>query len=115
MTHWPILWLGLAVLAAGWLTCAKRSKAAMLGLVFALGGVLHVILDSLVGDIWWFAPFIDQPYALFTVPATFQPWWLNFLLHWSFAVELAICLWALVVCRRRAKVRSQVLTAPPVD
>lgn len=55
---------------------------------------LHLLLDTFVGDIWWGAPFYDQPLALFSVPARFSPWWLNFVLHWSFAVELAICGWA---------------------
>jgi hypothetical protein len=35
------------------------------------------------------------------MPAIFKPWWLNFELHWSFAVELAICAWALPIYRRR--------------
>jgi hypothetical protein len=73
-----------------------------------LGEVLHVILDSLVGDIWWLAPFVDRSYALFTVPAVRSPWWMNFLLHWSFAVELAICFWALLVYRKRLKNRGKI-------
>jgi len=102
LSHWPIIWLTLAAASALWFGWSKQSKAAILSLVFCLGGVLHVALDSFVGDIWWFAPFIDRPYAMFTVPARFQPWWLNFILHWSFAVELAICVWALLVCRGRS-------------
>ena len=82
ISHWPILWLSLTVLAAFWFGYVRQSRAAALALVFCLGGVLHVILDSFVGDIWWFAPFVDQPYAMFTVPARFSPWWLNFILHW---------------------------------
>lgn len=103
ISHWPIVWFGLAVLSAIWFSRARLSKWAALSLVFCLGGVLHVVLDSFVGDIWWFAPFLDQPYAMFTVPAKFQPWWLNFILHWSFAVELAICIWALLIYRDRSK------------
>lgn len=101
-THWPIVWLTLTAISALWSSLAKQSKAAMLSLVVCLGGVLHMVLDSFVGDIWWLAPFMDQPFAMFTVPARFKPWWLNFILHWSFAVELAICIWALVIYRRRA-------------
>ena len=101
VSHWPILWLSLASAGGLCLLCARQSKAALLALVFSAGGVLHVILDSVVGDIWWLAPFIDQPYALFVVPALFTPWWLNFMLHWSFALELAIVAWALFIYRRR--------------
>jgi hypothetical protein len=102
-THWPVFWLPLTVAALLWCIRAKQSKASFLASVFCLGGLLHLVLDSFVGDIWWFAPFLDRPYALFTVPARFTPWWLSFILHWSFAVELAICLWALVLYRRRSR------------
>ncbi len=110
-SHWPIIWLGLTTLSAIWFNYAKQSKSATLSLIFCLGGVLHVILDSFVGDIWWFAPFLDKPYSLFTVPAKFKPWWLNFILHWSFAVELIICFWAFLIYRRRCS--KHPLQAPP--
>lgn len=100
-THWPLLWIFLLAVAFAWLAVSKRKKPALLSIIIFLGCVLHVILDSVVGDIWWFAPFIDKPYALFTVSAVFKPWWLNFVLHWSFALELAIVAWALMVYRRR--------------
>jgi len=90
LSHWPILWIGLlsiSVLAVG---VMKRKPLPFLVLIFSLGGLLHMLLDSVVGDIWWLAPIVDQPYALFTVPARFQPWWLNFVLHWSFVIELLI-------------------------
>ena len=72
----------------------KRKPLTFLALIFSVGGLLHMLLDSVVGDIWWLAPIVDQPYALFTVPARFQPWWLNFVLHWSFVIELLIIVWA---------------------
>ena len=56
-----------------------------------------MVQDSVVGDIWWFAPFIDRSFALYT------PWWLNFVLHWSFALELAICAIAVITFRRRQR------------
>lgn len=101
LTHWPLLWLCLVVASILWFRVSRFSKASCLSLVFTAGGVLHLILDSFVGDIWWFAPFWEKPYAMFTVPAIFTPWWLNFVFHWSFAVELLICLWALTIYRRR--------------
>jgi hypothetical protein len=102
VTHWPLLWLVLSAAFALWLRNVRAPTAAFLSLVFCLGGVLHLMLDTLVGDIWWFAPFVDRPYALFKVPAVFKPWWLNFLLHWSFAAELAVSTWAMLLYRRRS-------------
>jgi len=102
VTHWPMLWVCLVAVSIIWARLSRYSKASCLSLVFAAGGVLHLILDSFVGDIWWFAPLGGKPYAMFTVPALFKPWWLNFFFHWSFAVELIICLWALTLYRRRS-------------
>ncbi len=110
-THWPLCWLALCLVCWAWRRAAANSASAALAWVFSLGGSLHLLLDSLVGDIWWFAPLIDRPYALFNVPAGLKPWWLNFLLHWSFAVELAITAWALLLYQRRRRDARSATTA----
>ena len=102
-SHWPIFWLGLAVGSAMWLRVSHAKSRVFLVFVFCLGGLLHIVLDSVVGDVWWLAPFVDQPFSLFSVRAVFKPWWLNFILHWSFALELAICGWAWQVRRALRK------------
>ncbi|MDR3054139.1 MAG: metal-dependent hydrolase [Zoogloeaceae bacterium] len=99
-THWPIVWLTLMALSALFFRLT-RSALAFAILLFCACAFLHLILDTLVGDIWWLAPFQDKPYALFTVPARFSPWWLNFFLHWSFVAELLIWVWAIRMYRRR--------------
>ena len=105
LTHWPVLWLALLAAALLW-NRWHASRAALLLGIFALGGVLHLVLDTLVGDVWWLMPWVNEPYAFFTVTARHQPWWLNFLLHWSFAVELAICAWAALLYRARRRSRN---------
>lgn len=92
-THWPIVWLPL-LLVFGLRFLFLRKKFDLLCAGFFFAGFIHLILDTFVGDIWWLAPFIDQPFAFFTVPAITKPWWLNFVIHWSFAVEVFICFWA---------------------
>lgn len=101
MTHWPIVWLGLILMSLAMLWVARNKKNPLLLFLFGVTGFLHLVLDSVVGDIWWFAPFVDKPYAMFTVPSTFSPWWLNFVLHWSFALELGICVVAFVMWRQQ--------------
>ena len=93
VTHFPILWGSLLLVSAVWWGFLRGERAA-LATIFALNGFIHMLLDSIVGDIWWLAPFVDRPFALFTVPALYQPWWLNFILHWSFALEVALVIWA---------------------
>ena len=114
-SHWPLCWLLLAAGSALWLRCARGSRAAFLTLVFSLGGILHVILDSVVGDVWWFAPFIDERFSLFHLHARFKPWWLNLFLHWTFALELAICAWAYYLYRRRQDDERRRGARPEID
>jgi inner membrane protein len=101
-SHFPILWFCLLVISLLWMRYNLSSKAASLAFIFCLSGFIHLILDSIVGDIWWLAPFVDRPFVMFTVPALYQPWWLNFIFHWSFALELALWVVALFIYRQRA-------------
>lgn len=88
-THLPIAWLGIGVLA--WVAARQRSTAFRQALAaFLLGWMSHLWLDSITGDIWWLYPLIDRPYSLTQVHAVYEPWWMNFLLHWSMALELGI-------------------------
>jgi inner membrane protein len=105
VSHWPLLWLSMAFVSFLFLRLTTNKRRAFLATVFSLGGVLHILLDSVVGDVWWFAPVVDKPYSLFTVTARYDPWWLNFFLHWSFALEVAITAWAVIVFRKQKKSR----------
>ena len=87
-THWPVTWL-LLILAMQLLR--RRTRWADYGWLFAVNGMLHMVLDTVVGRIWWLAPWVDRPFYLATVHPLHRPWWLNFLLHPSFGLELLIC------------------------
>ena len=100
VTHFPVIWFLLLLGSAMWFKFAKVKNTAALAAIFSLNGFLHMFFDTIVGDIWWFAPFVDRPFAFFTVPALYKPWWLNFLLHWSFAVEIAILAFAIYLWRK---------------
>ena len=82
-----------------WRADRTRLWAALAG-VFALGGFTHMVLDSVVGDIAWLAPFSHEYFSLSHVEAIFEPWWLNFILHWSFALELGLVALAVYEWRR---------------
>ena len=101
--HYPVLWLALSLLSVAWYLASGKKTPALLALAFCASALLHVMLDGIVGDIWLFAPWIDRPYALATVTPGFSPWWLNFILHWSFLIELFITGLAAYVWTRRKK------------
>ncbi|MDD5330067.1 MAG: metal-dependent hydrolase [Sulfuricella sp.] len=89
-THLPVFWVSILALAITSCLLMKKRAPLLLVLLFGVNIVLHLALDSIVGDIWWLAPFLNKPFAMFSVPAQYSPWYLNFILHWSFWLEIAI-------------------------
>lgn len=98
--HFPIVWAVLLLVSLIWFHAARARIAAALAVIFSVNGLLHMVLDTVAGDIWWLAPFVDQPFSLFAVPGRYSPWWVNNMLHWTFAFELAIVAWAVHLWRR---------------
>lgn len=100
--HWFSFWIPIFLIALIYFIHSKyTAKPALMISFFSGAALLHIGLDTFVGDVWLFAPFIDQPYVFFEVSSRYQPWWLNFILHWSFFVELLICLIALILLVRK--------------
>ena len=93
--HGPLFWVAVAALVwilgrlAGW-----RDSGAIAGVALA-SLLLHMVLDSVVAEIAWLAPFSDRTFGLMEVPARHDWWVWNFILHWSFGLELAIVALAL--------------------
>ncbi|MEZ2131614.1 MULTISPECIES: metal-dependent hydrolase [unclassified Sinorhizobium] len=109
LTHTPFFWLAVAALLA--LGSVLAGKRQWLVLVWAglLNVLLHLVLDTVAADIRWLFPFSDMRMNLVHVPALHQPWFLNFILHWTFLCELAIIIVAIVMfVRKWHKGRSRV-------
>ncbi len=89
-THIPAFWLAVcAGVLLAW--AANRELRPPVALwLFLLGVLSHLLLDSIVGDIYWLIPFSYQPFSLFTVHPRYSPWYLNFVMHWTFGLELAL-------------------------
>ncbi|MGH1464907.1 MAG: metal-dependent hydrolase [Cognatishimia sp.] len=99
ITHRPIVWL--AVLTIGFILQRKF----LLGL--GLGGILHMLLDTLAGAIVWGWPLATEPNTLVIVQATHDHWIKSFLWHWTFKVEIVVTLSGLgLFVFRRWKSRS---------
>ena len=103
--HWPSFWLAFAV-AFGVL--GLGSGRPFWGAAAGFGGgaaLLHLALDSVAGSVRWLAPFSDHETTLVTIPPGPHGWIWSFVTHWTFGVELAICLaagWVWSTARRRA-------------
>ena len=100
VTHFPVVWLAAMLICVVWWITGKFRQWALLAGIFSLGGFVHMLLDSVVGDIAWLAPFDDRFFSLFIVPAVYQVWWFNFILHWSFLLELMLVTSAVIMWYR---------------
>lgn len=89
LTHRPIFWTLLLVIVGFF----RLPFLQGLG----VGGLVHMLLDSIVGRITWAWPLSSKTFTLVEVPATQSHWILSFLTHWTFVVEIAITLCAIVV------------------
>jgi len=93
-THIPAFWL-LATGAAVALFRIARAPVPWSAVAALLAGLfLHLALDTVTGGIAWLYPYDIGRYVLVDVPARFDWWVWNFVLHWSFVLEIAILAWA---------------------
>ena len=97
--HVPAFWATLAGVSLPIIACrVRRFLPAVLGFFAAIA--LHLVLDTLAGDIKWLWPWSDDMVSLISVPASHPHWILNFILHPVFVAELAIWAVALFLWRR---------------
>ncbi|MFK7751496.1 MAG: metal-dependent hydrolase [Sedimentitalea sp.] len=101
VTHRPAVWAGITVVALLGLWLGRQPWAFAM-LAFGAAGLLHMCLDSIVGQIAWGWPFSEAAAPLVVVSATHDWWVMSFLTHWTFGVELIVCATALLVWWRRS-------------
>ena len=105
-THTPAFWL-LATGTAVTLFRVARAPVPWPAVAGLLAGVfLHLALDTVTGGIAWLYPYHTGRIALIDVPARFGWWVWNFVLHWSFVLEIAILAWAAREIGLARKVRA---------
>lgn len=98
LTHRPAVWAVVALLGVA----LQRKVVLALG----LGGLVHMVLDSIVGAIAWGWPLSQAAHPLVVVPATYDNWVMSFLTHWTFQFEIVLTLLALAVFIRQKRRRS---------
>lgn len=88
-THLPVFW---AIALLVWIALFwQRSRAwAWLGIVFGLSALGHMVLDSAAGGIRWLYPVSMEYFRLAHVHAGRSWWVMNFVLHWTFLLEVVI-------------------------
>jgi hypothetical protein len=100
ITHLPVSWLALLALLIFVGKLIKNRHFVAVSTVFCLSGLLHLVLDTLTGEVYWFAPFFHKGLNVFSV-ADVHVWWVrNYTDHWTFLFEIFISLAAMIVFLR---------------
>ena len=97
--HAPAFWAMIAVAVLPGVALWFRTYMSA-ALAFFTALLMHICLDTLAGDIMWQWPFSTEFTHFVTIPATYDWWVLNFVLHWVFALELAIWVTAFWLWKR---------------
>jgi inner membrane protein len=109
LPHLPLACAAFFAAAALLLWTLRARRETWLGWMVAVVNVmLHLVLDTTAGGIRWLWPLSDAELALGHVQARHDPWVLNFVLHWTFALEVLLVAAALVLLwRRRESARTK--------
>jgi hypothetical protein len=108
-THLPIVWVSFLFVSIGLRSCGLWARFSVYLLVFSLNGFVHMLLDTITGEIWWFAPFLDESFTLNTSTMRYERWWMNIIFNWAFAVEMGIVASALYLGYRDMRVRHKLI------
>jgi len=99
--HIPAFWAMVAAVTLPLVTLFAR-RFLMAAFAFFAALLVHVCLDTIGGDIMWRWPWSDTFTSLVSVPARYDNWVLNFVLHPVFILELMIWAAALWLWFRKA-------------
>jgi inner membrane protein len=100
ITHMPVFWLILLSIS---IICGKLFKKPDVAVITVIGcaaAILHLVCDTITGEIYWLYPLSSRGFNLFSV-SDVHVWWVqNYISHWTFLVEIAISTIAMVVFLR---------------
>lgn len=112
LPHLPLFWLTVFAVLALVLRVRGAARSTWLATTIVAANILlHLVLDTTAGGIRWLWPFSHAELVMAHVPARHEPWVLNFILHWTFALELAILAAALLVAWGTGRPRSRAVAA----
>jgi inner membrane protein len=89
-THIPFYWVSVYGLLVVPLWRWWGRVAVQRFTLLVCGGMLHMLLDSVASGILWLYPFDNNYIGLWHIPARYDWWVANYLLHWTFLLELVI-------------------------
>jgi len=100
-THLPLFWLTLTFLLSVINITLKARRSLIIILLLAANVFLHLVLDTMTSGIQWFQPFSGNFLSFIDISGGYQWWVWNFILHWTFIIELILTCAAIYHWRAR--------------
>jgi hypothetical protein len=95
--HYPVVWALAAAICLVVALIRRRPNGLRLWAVFFSTVFLHLVLDTVIGYIYWLAPISRVRVSIIDIPDTHTFWLWNSVFHWSFVIELTIIAAAAIV------------------
>ena len=96
-SHIPLFWLAVFILLFAPNIIRFSKERLILSTLFIINVFGHLILDTVVGGIMWLSPLSSIYNRLFIIESRFDWWVLNYIISWTFLIELGIILVGLVL------------------
>ncbi len=110
-THYPLYWMiiGLTLYT---LACFKNNRSDIIAITIFMSNVfLHLMLDTVTGNIKWLYPFSGEYHSLFArlsdiLGLSFQYTFWKVKIYWTIILEIGIAAWAFILFM---KAREQIV------
>ncbi len=106
-THIPAFWVLIYISVLTLCVGFKIKNSIYYSTVGFVCIMVHLLLDTVTGGIHWSYPFNSNATSIVTVPPVHKWWVLNFVLHWTFCLELVIIGGAVYIARGARKARAE--------
>jgi inner membrane protein len=95
--HLPIFWIILTCIGLISASLLKKDLLKACLSIFFINVFIHLFLDTIVGKVRWLYPLSTKDYFMFDVPAIYNWWVWNFILHWTFLFEIVLVILAVII------------------
>lgn len=89
-THIPIYWLAGTVALWSYGDLLSNRRLMRSAVIIGANVMLHLVLDSVASRISWLYPIHEGGLGLFHLSSRYSWWVWNYVLHWTFGLEIMI-------------------------
>jgi inner membrane protein len=100
ITHIPVFWISIWCMFVLLGKIRNDIRISIVGTTLCASALFHLVCDTLTGVIYWFYPLSGRSVNILKV-ADIHVWWVNnYMYHWTFLIEIALVIAAMIVFLR---------------